>query len=549
MDATATGGQNPIATDAKAEITEVVPTATGYDEQSTSGGTTIDGKTEYEVTALAVVSLAKVGKSIAARVAATLALNQGDLVAVATIEVVDQIATARMFQLRAGRLEEAMEAVLQSRCAGPDGRAIETESVISDAADAASGTISAVTGLLSHFRSETAYQGRTVDLDGRTLRKVIAGALSSAGAHVILTDALTLSDLQDPGITAFCSRLEHLAKLASRIRSIGSAPKETGQNNAVFGEGRSGDLLKAYEQFVAEFSGSSRLLTDIQAGVQLTRMIDAASRAYLLIPTVLKTGGHYRIRKSIFTALLGRDGVSFSAGASADFVVWDLRSMLVEMGDIVYHSSGNMRLPRGVYLASLANTEEKPLSKTPDEEARVPTDEERITPNVGDDEAAAAQESLTSEVPDTEPGLEAAPLVWRSAQSIATLLRQVNQMAPRRNKASDGIIGDAAHATRDSDHNPWVLDAGKGVVTAIDITNDPRNGCSAEAIAERVRASRDPRVKYIIWNRRISHYQAKDGVPPWAWKRYAGSNPHDKHVHISVRPEKALYDSTNPWSV
>ncbi|MBY3187920.1 hypothetical protein HFO25_06355 [Rhizobium laguerreae] len=122
-------------------------------------------------------------------------------------------------------------------------------------------------------------------------------------------------------------------------------------------------------------------------------------------------------------------------------------------------------------------------------------------------------------------------------------------MAPRRNKASDGIIGDAAHATRDSDHNPWVLDAGKGVVTAIDITNDPRNGCSAEAIAERVRASRDPRVKYIIWNRRISHYQAKDGVPPWAWKRYAGSNPHDKHVHISVRPEKALYDSTNPWSV
>jgi len=549
MDATTTGGQKTAVADAAAAITETAPTATAYDDQNTSGGTTIDEKTDYEVTALAVVSLAEVGKNIAARVATTLALDKGDLVAVATIEVVDQIATSRMFQLRAGRLEEAMEAVLQSRCAGFDGRAIETESVISDAADAASGTISVVTGLLSHFRSEAAYQGRTVELDGRTLRGVIAGALSSAGTQVVLTDALALTDPRDPGITAFFSRLEHLAKLASRIRSIGSLPKEDGQDNAGSAEGRPGDLLKEYEQFVAEFSGSSRLLTDIQAGVQLTRMIDAASRAYLLVPNVLKTGGHYRIRKNIFTMLLGGDGVSFSAGASADFVVWDLRSMLVEIGDVVYHSSGNMRLPRAVCLANLANTEEPPLPKAASEGPRITTDEERITPNVGDDEAAAAQQNLTSEIPDTGPSLEAAPLVWRSAQSIATLLRQVNQMAPRRNKASDGIIGDAAHATRDSDHNPWVLDAGKGVVTAIDITNDPRNGCSAEAIAERVRASRDPRVKYIIWNRRISHYQAKDGVPPWEWRRYSGSNPHDKHVHISVRPEKALYDSTNPWSL
>jgi hypothetical protein len=46
-------------------------------------------------------------------------------------------------------------------------------------------------------------------------------------------------------------------------------------------------------------------------------------------------------------------------------------------------------------------------------------------------------------------------MAWRVARSLEVLLGQFNAACPGRSKASDGSIGDAAHATRDSDHKPW----------------------------------------------------------------------------------------------
>ncbi|HKV33547.1 MAG TPA: hypothetical protein VJP89_04485, partial [Pyrinomonadaceae bacterium] len=61
-------------------------------------------------------------------------------------------------------------------------------------------------------------------------------------------------------------------------------------------------------------------------------------------------------------------------------------------------------------------------------------------------------------------------MAWRVAKSLLRLREQINELAPNRSKASDGTIGDAAHASRKSDHNPWVKDGSIGVVTAMDIT-------------------------------------------------------------------------------
>lgn len=138
---------------------------------------------------------------------------------------------------------------------------------------------------------------------------------------------------------------------------------------------------------------------------------------------------------------------------------------------------------------------------------------------------------------------------WRVAQSLQVLKDQVDRLAPNRSKASDGSIGDAAHASRSSDHNPWVIDGNIGVVTARDITHDPNSGCDANAIAESIKASRDARVKYIIWNKRIASSSPIGGQPAWAWRPYNGANPHNKHIHISVLPEKSAYDSTAAWAV
>lgn len=108
------------------------------------------------------------------------------------------------------------------------------------------------------------------------------------------------------------------------------------------------------------------------------------------------------------------------------------------------------------------------------------------------------------------------------------------------------MVGDAAHRTRDSDHNPWV---DGGVVTAFDITDDILHGCQVSFIAEAIRASRDPRVKYVIYNRRMFSSYVARGVPAWEWRPYTGSNPHVKHMHISVQPDVALYDSPKPWRI
>ncbi|HVG24904.1 MAG TPA: hypothetical protein VND45_12165 [Thermoanaerobaculia bacterium] len=144
---------------------------------------------------------------------------------------------------------------------------------------------------------------------------------------------------------------------------------------------------------------------------------------------------------------------------------------------------------------------------------------------------------------------DATPPSWRVAKALLALREQVNAMAPNRRKKSDGTIGDAAHASRASDHNPWVRDGATGVVTAMDITNDPDGGCDAGALANALLASRDPRIKYVIFNRRIASYQQKGTAAPFQWRPYAGSNPHTHHVHISVREVQTAYDSTSPWTI
>lgn len=124
---------------------------------------------------------------------------------------------------------------------------------------------------------------------------------------------------------------------------------------------------------------------------------------------------------------------------------------------------------------------------------------------------------------------------WRLAKSLVTLRDQVNATYPKRNKASDGTIGDAAHSSRVSQHNPNP----QGVVTAMDITHDPANGLDAGQLAEKL--IKDPRAWYVIWNRRI--WEAGK------WTNYSGSNPHTKHVHISTKQDANNYDNSSNWQL
>lgn len=139
-------------------------------------------------------------------------------------------------------------------------------------------------------------------------------------------------------------------------------------------------------------------------------------------------------------------------------------------------------------------------------------------------------------------------MVWRIARSLETLLAQVNALAPTRDKSSDGGIGNAEHASRSSDHNPWVTDGGVGVVTARDFTNDPAHSMSSQMLAEALVASKDDRIKYVISNKKICSGTGQDKLA-WQWRPYMGANPHNHHCHISVKSDKKHYDDTSPWKL
>jgi murein L,D-transpeptidase YcbB/YkuD len=134
-------------------------------------------------------------------------------------------------------------------------------------------------------------------------------------------------------------------------------------------------------------------------------------------------------------------------------------------------------------------------------------------------------------------------VAWRLAESLIQLRKEVNTKWPRRLKVSDGSIGNTEHSARESDHNP----DDDGVVKAIDITHDPMHGPDSEMLAQSLLDSRDPRIKYVISNRKIGAGAA--GPEPWLWRPYSGKNPHNHHVHISVRKDAVYFDDKTPWDL
>lgn len=123
------------------------------------------------------------------------------------------------------------------------------------------------------------------------------------------------------------------------------------------------------------------------------------------------------------------------------------------------------------------------------------------------------------------------------------MLDQADDLWPNRGRASDGICASPKHSATSpsSDHEPRV----NGYATAVDLTDDKAAGCDADAWAEHLRLTRDPRVKYVICNGRMFSSYATSTRAAWAWVPYTGANGHFQHTHLSVQPN-ATFD-TSPW--
>ena len=124
------------------------------------------------------------------------------------------------------------------------------------------------------------------------------------------------------------------------------------------------------------------------------------------------------------------------------------------------------------------------------------------------------------------------PVAKKATPAAIAVLRQATALFPKRKKLSDGLLPSVAHQKQspNSDHNTGL---------AVDLTHDPENGVDCAEIFEKLKE--DERVAYLIFNKKIwSRKYAKQGN-----RKYSGSNPHTKHLHISISPDCS--SDTSPW--
>jgi hypothetical protein len=133
-------------------------------------------------------------------------------------------------------------------------------------------------------------------------------------------------------------------------------------------------------------------------------------------------------------------------------------------------------------------------------------------------------------------------MAWVTVPALDELFTQLNRIAPNRDKESDGRIGDAAHASGKSSHNPddwyknaeWEGDSDKTrEVRAIDVDVDFKNPLfnAQELVNHLVKYAKNGTfwwIRYVIYNGYIWHKNSD-----WERRVYTGSNKHTKHVHIN----------------
>ncbi|GAA2886405.1 hypothetical protein Acy02nite_41600 [Actinoplanes cyaneus] len=149
---------------------------------------------------------------------------------------------------------------------------------------------------------------------------------------------------------------------------------------------------------------------------------------------------------------------------------------------------------------------------------------------------------------------------WVLVPCLVSLRAEFTAVAPRRDRSSDGAIGDGNH-TSASDHTPDedsdILrdhDAdSKNEVHALDIdSSGPWPGgpawfdAAVKGIVDRHRRGEDDRLQYVIWNRQI----ANRDIGNWKWRPYTSTkDPHTGHAHFSARYTTAQEQDTGPWGL
>jgi len=133
---------------------------------------------------------------------------------------------------------------------------------------------------------------------------------------------------------------------------------------------------------------------------------------------------------------------------------------------------------------------------------------------------------------------------WNVPPSLDALLDEIEAAYPGKRNL-DATVASKAHdlANPTSDHRPKPV-KGAGKVRAADIGEHEPEG---EIIAEALRKSRDPRIRYVIHEGRIFSSYSTTTRKAWEWGKYSGANAHLTHAHGSVN--ESNQNDGKPWNL
>lgn len=138
---------------------------------------------------------------------------------------------------------------------------------------------------------------------------------------------------------------------------------------------------------------------------------------------------------------------------------------------------------------------------------------------------------------------------WSVCECIVTIVSEANKIAPGRSQASDGTIGDQAHQSRKSDHNPDIYRK----VCAVDITHDPAHGFDAwkvaNNLADKIIRGTEKRIEYIVaFNGKVTQIFSYKFFGGWKWRSYSGDS-HASHIHISFVHTRSINSQIQPFGI
>ena len=133
---------------------------------------------------------------------------------------------------------------------------------------------------------------------------------------------------------------------------------------------------------------------------------------------------------------------------------------------------------------------------------------------------------------------------WFLAPGAVALIPSLINQWPD-STAYDGTVASQGHDARspNSDHRPRPVDASPAVVRAIDVGEKVED--DGEDLFEQLRATRDPRIKYVLHEDKIFSSYARNTRDPW--EVHTQSVGHYSHVHISFT-ERADWDDS-AWNL